>query len=230
MKSGKRNNKNKNKNKGGANKVKSGGPQSNGSWEEMLNKPLPEDDAAAQTQAPDLGLEESKSSQGTVPMTLGFVEPEGAITKTALDDGAASGEDEIDNDLTQATAASDAQEEEGGAQGGPKKKRKKRANKNQVAKLKAARRDFMNRCVSPSYELTKRCQLNGQVSLTNIRDVEFGSDAVYKNTRSGKNKEKKAPSCESQEETQSEQEDGASSDDEALEDYEIEGYHPCHIK
>ena len=74
MKSGKRNNKNKNKNKGGANK-KTGGPQSNGSWEEMLNKPLPGDDAAAQTQAPDLGLEESKSSQVTVPMTLGFVEP-----------------------------------------------------------------------------------------------------------------------------------------------------------
>lgn len=109
----------------------------------------------------------------------------------------------------------------------------------------------MERCVSPSYKNSKKLQLNGQITLTNLRE-KAEEDAVYKNTRSKKSmKEWKAkmlaapgrppPSSippenndNSEEETNKEEtsleESDESSDDEPLSDYEIEGYHPCHIK
>ena len=70
--------------------------------------------------------------------------------------------------------------------------------------------------------------------MTNLKEIGSDSDddAVYRNTRSKKNKkaQKQKDAAEEYSSEPSENVDGASSDDEALEDYQIEGYHPCHIK
>ena len=78
---------------------------------------------------------------------------------------------------------------------GGKKKKRKRTNKKNLAKLKELRREFMERCVSPSYHAYNSFSLNGEVSLTNLRDTILAEeeDHVYKNTRSRAAKKKKGP-------------------------------------
>ena len=159
MKANKKN-KNKNKNKGGqADKAKKG-PASNGSWEEMLNQPLPDEESTA---AGDMTLDTTMDVEEKKEETLDASKAE---------------------ESTVASAAT-AETTEGGEEPKNKKKRKKRANKNTVAKLKEVRREFMDRCVSPGYQKINRVHLNGEVTLTNLKGQDE-ADGVYNNTRSKK--------------------------------------------
>lgn len=59
--------------------------------------------------------------------------------------------------------------------------------------MKEMRKEFMDRCVSPTYHNINRLQLNGEVVITNMKKViaaQEEEDAVYKNTRSKKGKKK----------------------------------------
>ena len=153
-----------NKNK---NKAKQGGKKddaSSGSWEEMLNKPLPEAVAAVASGEKEDDWEEDNDATAATANTC-TPNPEG-------DETAEGGEGE-----DQANPA--------------KKKRKKRINKNAIAKLKEARKSFIDRCVSPSFRRTSKLQLNGEISLVNHKKMKDEPDAVYKNTRSGANKANK---------------------------------------
>mmetsp|Transcript_30349 Transcript_30349/g.40340 ORF Transcript_30349/g.40340 Transcript_30349/m.40340 type:complete len:190 (+) Transcript_30349:106-675(+) len=134
----------------------------------MLNKPLPAEESTAAT--------ESKSAA------------------TPADD-----DSDLDNDGTAATADTlpaaggdgDGDEETAGG----KKKKRKRANKRTVAKLKELRKEFIERCVSPSFHSSNRIHFNGNIQLTNLRDIILAEDedAVFKNTRSRAAKKNKGP-------------------------------------
>ena len=89
-------------------------------------------------------------------------------------------EDQTQDDTTGYERTTVGEETKGG-----KKKRKKRASKATVANRKAIQKNFMERCVSPSYNYSKKIQHNGQITLTNLRE-KAEIDAVYKNTRSKK--------------------------------------------
>ena len=57
------------------------------------------------------------------------------------------------------------------------------------------RKEFMDRCVSPSYHNSSRHQLNGEINLINLKHIGGGSpgkDGVYMNTRSKKKAAKAA--------------------------------------
>jgi len=161
---------------------------SDGSWEEMLNAPLPSHDTL-------IGGGPKKVSMSTKTKATGLKaaedewEDDDETTMTTTDSTkAVMGKNRTDGQH------SDEAEEEGDRTG--KKKRKKRANKRTVAKLKEMRKIFIERCVSPSYHTTKQRQLNGEINLVNLKtafDADSERDAVYKNTRAKKGKGKKGP-------------------------------------
>ena len=266
---GKRNNKKKNKPAAQSKKPE----DSDGDWEELLKAPLPKE-------------EESKGKKNDTKVNEDEWEDDEDTTATKDTVGsskATTGHDEIDDD---------------GAAGG-KKKRKKRANKRTVAKLKELRKDFIDRCVSPHYFITNRLQLNGEITIRDLKNIDMSRepDAPYRNTRNRKGAKKAQPpppmpsndwltaynpmdsmygglmggmgmlpsvdtsvpamfagamaqpmmmpqgvlpppthkplpkGLQTQHQFESDGDgNDQSSDDEALLDYQIDGYHPCHVK
>ena len=157
------NNKNK-RNRNKKNKANKKAEDSDGDWEELLTAPLPNHEASADTAKGAKGVEESNEND--------WEDEDDDQTRAT-------------NDSTKANARQG--DEDDGEDGAGKKKRKKRANKRTVAKLKEARRTFMERCVSPNYSRVSRLQLNGEINLTNLKHYFCSlpdSDAPYMNTRS----------------------------------------------
>lgn len=152
------NNKNK-RNRNKKNKAAAKKEDSDGDWEELLMKPLPNDESTADMTHDSSVAEESKA--GKVKNQAGDNDDE---WEDADDDTRAT------NDSTKATAQQSLGDDDEAADDGiGKKKRKKRANKRAVAKLKELRRNFMERCVSPNYSRVSRLQLNGEINLTNLK-------------------------------------------------------------
>ena len=108
-------------------------------------------------------------------------------------------ETEATADSTKARAGTRDPDSAVGDEGQGKKKRKKRANKRTVAMLKQMRKDFMDRCVSPNYQRANRLQLNGEITLRNLKGLAGEElDAPYLNTRSKKKTHKKPQPSEAQ--------------------------------
>ena len=139
----------------------------------MLKAPL-------QNDAAKLGFVEHTEEEKEGATKLGFVEH----TEEGKNEGAVNKEctkEDIDNDATLTTQATqadkdedDGDEEEDKTTG--KKKRKKRPNKRALAKLKEVRKDFMDRCVSPSYRRIGNYRHNAELSLKNVCKMKSPSE------------------------------------------------------
>ena len=182
-KTGKRNNRTK---KGAATKgAKKDDAQSDHSWEDMLKAPLPKtaQDAMGKGQENDA----KNVNQKTIANGDDWTD-DGEATQATTTDSTKAVMGNQRNDAGKSDEAEDDVDRAG------KKKRKKRANKRTVAKLKEIRKEFIERCVSPSYHQTNRLQLNGEITIVNHKKLtEQGEDAVYMNTRSRKGAKKKGP-------------------------------------
>ena len=142
------------------------------------------------------GAQEDKPDDSTLPndeSTADMTHNSDAAKNTNTQDD----DTEATADSTKARAGTRDPDAVVGDEGQGKKKRKKRANKRTVAMLKQIRKDFMDRCVSPNYQRANRLQLNGEISLRNLKGLSNDElDAPYLNTRSKKKIHKKPQAAE----------------------------------